>query len=340
MKKFAGAEIPTAVVTGASGSIGLRLCGRLAREGWRVLAISKRPTPGPWARQICSDLGIVPAEKLVRELGDIKINAIWHLAGRAHARDEVKQDEEVYYRANVVSTKTMLVVAEQTRAKRFVLASSVKAMGEGGWDIQDETAPCCPQSAYGRSKLAAEEMLLHVPPHLCAVALRFCMVYGAGVRGNMPRMVAVCRRRWFPRLPENGNRRSYLHVEDAVEALFLAATHPAASGMYLVTDGELHSTVDLQEAIWSALDIRPPCLRVPAAVLRFAAKTGDVGRVLLRNRVPFDSNVLDKLCGSAAYSSGRLRRELGYHARWPLARGLRELGHASSLVETLNSHTL
>jgi UDP-glucose 4-epimerase len=329
-------EARTALVTGASGSIGLRLCERLGREGWRVVAMSKRPVSGPWAHQICCDLGTVSAYELIRKLGSHRIDVIWHLAGRAHAVDEVTQDEGVYHIANVVSTSTMLRVAEQIRAKRFVLASSVKAMGEGGWDIQDESAPCLPQSAYGRSKLAAEAILLQAPSQVCAVALRFCMVYGAGVRGNMPRLVAVCRRRWLPRLPEVGNRRSYLHVEDAVEACVLAATHPAASGVYIVTDGELHSTGELQNAIWSALEIRPPSLRVPAAIVRLAARAGDIGRVFLGHRVPFDSYVLEKLWGSAAYSSDRLIRELGYCAQWPLARGLRELAKVGSLGPILN----
>jgi UDP-glucose 4-epimerase len=187
----------------------------------------------------------------------------------------------------------------------------------------------CPAgSAYGRSKLAAEAALGRAPAQVRTVALRFCMVYGAGVRGNMPRLVAAGRRRWFPRLPESGNRRCFVHVEDAVEACCLAATHPAAAGVYIVTDGELHSTAGLQAAIWAALGNRPPVWRVPAAVLRLAARAGDLGRVVLRRRLPFDSDAWDKLLGSAAYSSERLRRELGYTARWPLARGLSELAAA------------
>lgn len=324
------AEGRTALVTGASGAIGRRLCARLGRDGWRVLAISSRPATGPWERQICRDLGTVAAGELAAELGVQRVDAVWHLAGRAHALDEARQDEEVYRRANVVSTETMLRLADMAGATRFVLASSVKAMGEGGFEIEDEATPCHPRSAYGRSKLAAEAALGHAPPRMRAVALRFCMVYGAGVRGNMPRLVAAGRRRWFPRLPDTGNRRCFVHVEDAVEACCLAALHPAATGVYIVTDGELHSTAGLQEAIWTAVAARPPVWRVPAAVLRLGARLGDLGRVVLRRRLPFDSDAWDKLLGSAAYSSERLRRELGFNPQWPLARGLSELAAAGA----------
>lgn len=322
-------EVRTALVTGASGSIGRRLCARLVRDGWRVLAISNRPATGPWDLQICRDLGSVYVGELLNELVGERVDVVWHLAGRAHALDEKRQDTELYHRANVISTETMLRVADCIGAVRFVLASSVKAMGEGGFDVENEDTPCVPKSAYGQSKLSAEEALRHAPSRLRTVALRFCMVYGAGVRGNMPRLVAAGRRRWFPRLPETGNRRCFVHVEDAVEACYLAATHPAAAGIYIVTDGMLYSTAELQKTIWAAVEIPPPVWQVPSSLLRLCARLGDIGSFILRRRLPFDSEVWDKLLGSAAYSSNRLQRELGFKAKWPLIRGLNELTAAS-----------
>ncbi len=282
----------TAIVTGASGAIGRRLCAHLRNAGWRVIGMMHHPANGPWDRQMCCDLGVATADSLAGAFSTERAEVIWHLAGRAHALDEIRGDDVIYRRINVSATETMVQLGELLGVSRFVLASSVKAMGEGSHEIQDEASPCVPTSAYGSSKLAAEAAVLRPELPFVSVALRFCMVYGAGVRGNMPRLVAAARNWWCPMLPENGNRRCYLHVEDAVKACLLAATHPRASGVYIVTDGELYSTAALQNAIRKALGRRSNHWRVPATGLRFAARLGDIGGMVIRQRLPFDSDAL------------------------------------------------
>ena len=51
------------------------------------------------------------------------------------------------------------------------------------------------------------------------VNLRLAMVYGAGGRGNLERMGRLVRRGLFPPLPETGNRRSLIHVDDVVDVM-------------------------------------------------------------------------------------------------------------------------
>jgi UDP-glucose 4-epimerase len=70
------------------------------------------------------------------------------------------------------------------------------------------------------------------------VNLRPALVYGPGMKGNLARLIAAVRRGWLPPLPETGNRRSLVHVDDVAQALLLAAAQPAAAGRtYFVTDG-------------------------------------------------------------------------------------------------------
>lgn len=55
------------------------------------------------------------------------------------------------------------------------------------------------------------------------VNLRLAMVYGRGGRGNLERMARGIRADWFQPLPETGNRRSLVHVDDVVAAMRLIA---------------------------------------------------------------------------------------------------------------------
>jgi nucleoside-diphosphate-sugar epimerase len=145
------------------------------------------------------------------------------------------------------------------------------------------------------------------------VCLRFPLVYGPHQRGNLQRMIRAIERGRFPPPPDNGNRRSMLHVENAVDALVLAGTHPAAAGrVYIVTDERAYSTRQVYDAARVCLGLPPVAWAVPAAALRLIAAGGDLARHLAGRRLGFDTDAFQKLLGTAAYDATRIRRELGY----------------------------
>jgi nucleoside-diphosphate-sugar epimerase len=315
----------TALVTGASGAIGWRLCRRLHEAGWRTIGLSSRdPGAGPWHRYVACDLAAPGAAgQAASGLAGEQIGVVWHLAAKAHALAELHADGREYERVNVGGTRAAVELAQRLGARRIVLASSIKAMGEGGDAVLDESAPCAPATPYGRSKLEAERAArAAIEP----VVLRFCMVYGARGHGNMGRMLEAVARGRFPPFPETGNRRSFVFVDDAVQACVLAGTEPAAAGeTFLVTDGAQHSTRELFLAMRRALGLGPPRLTPPLWAFRAAARVGDAIERLTGRRVPLDTDTLAKLTDSSAYSSAKIGRMLGYAPEWPLARGLAEM---------------
>ena len=245
--------MPLAVVTGATGFIGRKLCARLRAEGWRVIAIAGRAVAdGPWDACFAADLANSGSVRALDGKLPSDVTVFFHLAGKAHALSELNSDGSEYFQINTEGTRRILELAKACGAERFVLASTVKAMGEGGNELVGEASTCAPETPYGRSKLDAEKILFsegHVPE---PVAIRLTMVYGGKDRGNMTRMVDAVRRRRFPPFPETGNRRSMVHVDDAVQAFLLAATHPAAAGKsYIVTDGSTYSTREIYLTIRS-----------------------------------------------------------------------------------------
>ncbi|MBL9188091.1 MAG: NAD-dependent epimerase/dehydratase family protein [Opitutaceae bacterium] len=318
----------TALVTGASGAIGWRLCLRLSEAGWRVIGLSARSAgEGPWQRYVACDLaapgaGAVAAKELAAE----RIEVVWHLAAKAHALAELHADGREYERINVGGTRAAVALAREIGARRIVLASSIKAMGEGGAEVLDESAPCAPATPYGQSKLEAERVVLAARGAIEPVVLRFCMVYGARGHGNMGRMLEAVECGRFPPFPETGNRRSFVFVEDAVQACVLAGVAKSAAGeVFLVTDGRQYSTRELFLAMRATLGRAAPRLTPPLGMFRAAARIGDFCESLLRRRVPLDSETLAKLTDSSAYSSAKMIRTLGYAPAWPLARGLAEM---------------
>jgi nucleoside-diphosphate-sugar epimerase len=88
--------------------------------------------------------------------------------------------------------------------------------------------------------------------------------------------------------------------------------------VYIVTDGHDYSTRQIYEWIAAALGRAVPRWTVPMWLLRGLAFVGDILGRLCGRRVGFDRDALDKLFGSACYSSRKLVEQLGYQPRHAL----------------------
>jgi nucleoside-diphosphate-sugar epimerase len=152
------------------------------------------------------------------------------------------------------------------------------------------------------------------------------MVYGLSDKGNLPRMISAIERGFFPPLPEVHNHRSMVHVEDLARAALLVAQNSKAAGqIYIVSDGQANSTRQIYEWICAALDKKPLPLNIPVFVLKILAKIGDAIGKIRGRRFMFDSDALDKLIGSAWYSSAKIESELGFQAQHNLQKSLPEI---------------
>lgn len=315
-----GFEGRRVLVTGASGFIGRSLCAELTRRGCDVLALLRRPAAGPWSSVVLAELGAGSMSAASLE----GVDTIFHLAGKAHVKARSAAEVREYEAVHVHGTRSLLVAAREAGVRRFVLLSSVKAMGEGGEDTRDEDSPCDPQSPYGITKLEAERLVLEELPLPCPVVLRPALVYGAGSKGNLDLMIRAVRKGLFPAIAFPPNARSMIHVVDVVRACLLAADRPAACGRtYVLTDGLEYSTNDIVAWIFEALGKRPG-FRLPFPVLQAASHFGDLA-CKLGLPAPLTSDALEKLAGSARYSNAKICRELGFAPSRDLRQGIREM---------------
>jgi nucleoside-diphosphate-sugar epimerase len=317
------------LVTGASGFVGRALCAALRARGDLVRAVMRQPASGPWDEQWNLDLaaGAVPPD-LVRD-----VDVVWHLAGRAHPAEEpaagaVREpggQAEAHAAADLAATGALLAAVVAAGAPRLVFASSVKAVGLPARGAADERTATPPETRHGQAKREAERLLLATAERhgLHACVLRPAPVYGPGCGGGLRRMLRAVDQGRFPPVPEVGNRRSLVGLDDLVAALLLAAERPEAAGQtYVVCDGEAYSTRRVHLAMASALGRPLPIRTVPAWALRACARAGDLAGWLSGRPAPFDTVALRRLLGSGWYSSARITGELGWRPRQDLETAL------------------
>jgi UDP-glucose 4-epimerase len=306
------------LITGATGFIGRRLL----QPGDRALVHCAGALPGAMTGDLIDPASLRPACE--------GIDCVFHCAGYAHAFSF--SDPEANRRINYEGTRNLLSAATAAGVRKFIFLSSVKAMAEPGDECVDENFLGQPETPYGRAKRAAEDAVLEVGAKygMHVVNLRLTMVYGRGGRGNLERMARGIRAGWFPPLPETGNKRSLVHVNDVVSAMRLVAERPEANGRtYIVADAQTYSGREIYDTIRHAALAGPPAptLRwsVPAGLLRVGGVAGDCMGAMLRRPLPLNSEVVERLLGSACYSPARIERELGWRAKVGLAEGAREM---------------
>ena len=244
-------------VTGTTGFVGNRLLKKL-REGSKntdIRILSRKQLHHNQA--IACDLqnDEIPQDALEN------IDTVFHIAGLAHVMSNASKVKHSYHAVNVVATVKLAELAVCSDVKHFVFVSSVKA---GGVDeYNDETKP---EGVYGRTKREAEIKLLEIGRQsgMHVSIVRPSLVYGAGAKGNLALMRRGIQQGWFPPLPETGNRRSMIHVDDLVEALIMMTADVRTNGeIFIATDGVPNSSRKIYEAICRAVGKEVPKWGVP-----------------------------------------------------------------------------
>ena len=309
------------LVTGATGKVGRHLVRALVGAGAQVTILTRSTDrartlwPGANIDYRTGDIGD-PVSLNTALLG---IEIVFHLASYAPTAAEANiYAAPAHWTVSAEGTRNLVDVALARGVSRLVYLSSVKVMGDtagAGSQPADETWPPAPDSLYGRAKLEAERLVLaagrETGLHVCV--LRLPMVYGLDGQGNIARLIEAVARHRFPPWPRIDNRRSAIHVEDAVRAALLTALHPRAAGqIYLVTDGDTYSTRWLYEQTRLALGMPIPRWAIPAWILRVAAITGTLGERITGRAMPLTLAGLEKLTGNAWFASDKLRRELDF----------------------------
>ena len=322
-----------ALVTGAAGFIGKFLCEKLKEKGYVVAGIDLTPHKPAWCDTwFQADIAIPPGNNpaLLNACGNIDV--IFHLAGKVHALAEVKADDAEYHLINTAGTENLLQAAAQNKVRKFVFFSTVKVFGEIIPNLDNTREPisemteAMPDTPYGQSKLNAEKLVLGGGYVDDATVLRLCMVYGPGAKGNILKMIKAIKMGIPLLLPEFHNKRSMVDVRDVVNAAVLVAENPLAKQqIYIISDGNVYSTRQIIDAIYRALGKFRWPVTVPSRVFSMLARTGDIIGKARGRRFIIDSGALNKISGSAWFSSGKIEHELNFKAEFSLEKSLPQM---------------
>ena len=311
------------LVTGASGLLGSHVAELLAERGTQVRALVRKTSDRrhlQTLRNVELFEGSVEQPDRVREAVD-GVDAIIHAAGLVKARNT---DE--FFATNVGGTSNLIDAARRRGQPlaRFVYVSSLEACGPSADGKPVPVEQENPFTRYGRSKLAAEKVVLSAKDEVPVVILRPGAIYGPRDGEILDAFRAI---KWglLPLIGGGKAKGVWIYATDCAEACIRAIDAQVPSGRtYFVDDGcgplELQQMLaDAERALGKRALFRAG---VPVPLLMQLARGIEVFGRLTNRPVMLTREKATMLQQHWVCSSEDTRKDLGWEPRVRWADGV------------------
>jgi ADP-L-glycero-D-manno-heptose 6-epimerase len=261
------------LVTGGAGFIGSNLVQALSARGEEVVVLDRLGEGEKWRNLEGTVLaGLLPPEALEAALA-MAPRAVVHLGAISAT---TATDGDAVVEANLTLSLRLWDWCVAAGVP-LIYASSAATYGDGvaGFDdvqSQDGLAALRPLNLYGWSKhlfdrRVAQMLALGRPAPPQWAGLKFFNVYGPR-EAHKGRMASVVLHKWRevlagrparlfasnrPGIPDGGQMRDFVSVDDAVAAMLWLLDTPAVSGLFNLGTGQARSFADLAQALFAAL---------------------------------------------------------------------------------------
>ena len=324
------------LITGASGFIGSFIVEEALNRGFETWAAVRKSSSKAFLqdeRIHFIELNLSSEAELKQQLKDIQFDYVVHAAGVTKCLHK-----EDFFRINTEGTKNLVraLLYLQMPLKRFVYISSLSIMGaireEQPYKEIREQDKAMPNTAYGKSKLEAEQWLVSLNKELEKrnekllpyVILRPTGVYGPRERDYFMMAKSIQSHTDFA-VGFKQQDITFVYVTDVVQAVFLAMEKGQTGRCYFLSDGEVYQSSTFSDLIRKELG-NPWWIRItaPLWLLRIITFCGEymghiTGKVTALNNDKY--NIMKQRNWRCDINPAR--QELGYEPQVKLEEGVR-----------------
>lgn len=326
--------MPRILVTGATGFIGSFIVEEALNKGMEVWAAVRKTSSLEYLRDSRIhriELNLSSEDDLKKQLKDHPFDYVVHAAGVTKC---IHQED--FYRINTEGTKNLVNAIRTLKMplKRFVYLSSLSIFGpireqQPYQEITEADTPQ-PNTAYGKSKLLAEQFLDGINESLKAdeepfpyVILRPTGVYGPREKDYFLMAKSIKGHSDFS-VGYKQQDITFVYVQDVVQAVFLAIDYGKTGRKYFLSDGQVYQSSTFSNLIHQALG-RPWWIRIkaPIWILRIVTFFGEhigrmTGKITALNNDKY--HILKQRNWRCDIQPAI--DELGYHPEYPLELGV------------------
>jgi nucleoside-diphosphate-sugar epimerase len=312
------------LVTGATGFIGSFVANALLDKGYEVRCLVRTTSNLHWIADMDVECyyGSLFDKGSLRE-GLKEVDYVYHIAGVTKARTE-----EEFLQGNLEATRNLLnaVLEADLKLKRFLHVSSLAAVGPSPTilAINEDQEPQ-PLTWYGKSKLAAEELLMEHAKKLPLTIVRPPVVYGPRDKDVLEFFKTV-RRGIIPQLQGRDKYASLIFVKDLAEGIITAAeSDKSQSRKYFMADPEPYSYDEFARIILDVLGKRGVRIPVPLPLLTGVAALSERFAQLTKSSTILNrQKVIEMEQDFWVCSPARAKKDLNFETSHTLQQGVEE----------------
>ncbi len=263
------------VLTGGVGFIGSCFLWKLNQEGIKdIIVVDNMDDTDKWKNLVGKKFSdYIEKDDLLKMIEAHKLpkpEAVIHMGA---CSSTTNTDGEYYIRNNYEYSKALAEWAITNKAY-FMYASSAATYGDGGLGYKDDEEKMHelrPLNMYGYSKYLFDAWVLNKALAKKVTGLKFFNVFGPNEYHKGDMQSVVCKA--FPQVrdegkiklfrsyrgeyPDGGQKRDFIYVKDAVDAMFKLFSNQKKSGIFNLGSSRARSWNDLANAMFAAIGKKP-----------------------------------------------------------------------------------
>ncbi len=314
-----------ALVTGATGFIGSRLCRELKKENWKIRALA---LPGESCKHIADDVseivtGDITRAETLTDIGD-GVDVVFHLAARVLDYGSKKQ----FYAPIFHGTQHMLNACADN-ASRFLFASSIAACGLGK-HLKGFTETDIPQKSgipYNDAKNDAEKL---VRSYQGRFANGCTIIRPSNVIGPRSAWVDELGKQFMksvvPLIDKGQYSASLIYVDNLVDGIIKAGNSDSASGQTYQLRDDWDVTWKQYLTDLSAILGKKPMGSLPYSVAWSIANVAEKMLTPIGIRPPVTRLAIAVMGRDNDVDTSKARQELGWKTKVTYPEAMEQIG--------------
>lgn len=309
------------LITGASGFVGYHLIEEALKNDLEVYAAVRKSSQIDHLKNL--DIKFTYPDyrnelALQQEIELNKYDYIIHAAGVTSARNANE-----YNVINAGYTRNLAKAAEAAGVKKFVLISSLAAVGPLktlNGIITEETPPK-PVTAYGKSKLLAEKQVK------ATAALDYTILRPTAVYGPRDKDIFIALKQFAkgfePHIGKFEQKLSFIYVKDLAKAS-VRALYKGSRKTYNIADGNFYDRYELAQSTKNVLGIKTIKVHLPVNFVKLIAGLAEIIGYLRHKAPALNREKLNELAAVNWFCSiDQAKYDLGFYPEYDLKAGIK-----------------